>query len=396
MLKRLGWFYLSCLAAFTAGHMVNYGVIIYAQEVIRADLLSGVAFGLCFGPPLLLGWSAGALCDRLAPGRLIHAAQGCFVLAALLLWWADTALPTPAARVVPLVVAAALAGVGWSFVSPARMAALGQVARPEELKPASVLFNLLVMMGFGLGPLAIAVLRRGSGWPAVFLGAAALFGLASAALLAVRTRASGRVHDALGAEVREGLAAIGARPLLRQLILAAMAGYLAMGPMTVLLPKLAATTLGLSELQRGALLGTLALSLIGGGLLALLLQRRVAHGRTILVATMLAGAALAALGAVGAATSAVLLLTAVGLAGGLALSLIVAGIQAQAPDALRGRIVSVYTIISQVVPAASGVAAGALVQGFGVAVALAVCGGTLVAVTALNAWRMTALRQHGG
>ena len=31
MFKRLGWFYLSCLAAFTAGHMINYGVIIYAQ-----------------------------------------------------------------------------------------------------------------------------------------------------------------------------------------------------------------------------------------------------------------------------------------------------------------------------------------------------------------------------
>lgn len=396
MLKRLGWFYLSCLAAFTGGHMVNYGVIIYAQEVIRADLLSGIAFGLCFGPPLLLGWGAGALCDRLAPGRLIHAAQACFVVAALLLWWADTALPAPAARIAPLVLAAALAGVGWSFVSPARMAALGQVARPEELKPASVLFNLLVMMGFGLGPLAIAVLRRGSGWPAVFVGAAALFVLASAALLAVRTRASGRVHDALGNEVREGLAAIAVRPLLRQLMLAAMAGYLAMGPMTVLLPKLAATVLAFGELQRGAFLGTLALSLIGGGLLALVLQRRVAHGRAILVATALAGAALAALGAVQTAPAAVALLTTVGLAGGLALSLIVAGIQAQAPDALRGRIVSVYTIISQVVPAASGVAAGALVQGFGVSAALAVCGGTLVVVTAFNAWRMTALRRHAG
>jgi poly(A) polymerase Pap1 len=39
------------------------------------------------------------------------------------------------------------------------------------------------------------------------------------------------------------------------------------------------------------------------------------------------------------------LLAAVGIAGGLALSLIVAGIQALAPDALRGRIVSLYTII---------------------------------------------------
>ncbi|MBS0442058.1 MAG: MFS transporter [Proteobacteria bacterium] len=396
MLKRLGWFYLSCLAAFTAGHMINYGVIIYAQEVIRADLLSGLAFGLCFGPPLLLGWPAGALCDRLAPGRLIHAAQASFFVAALLLWWADAALPLPAQRVPALLLAALLAGVGWSFVAPARMAALGQVARPEEIKPASVLFNLLVMMGFGLGPLAIALLRRAAGWPGVFLGAAALFVLASAALLAVRTRASGRVHGALVAEVREGLAAVAARPLLRELMLAATTGYLAMGPMTVLLPKLAATRLGLAELQRGAFLGALALALIAGGLLALALTRRAHHGRSILLATGVAGVALASLGLVGTAGAALALLAAVGMAGGLALSLIVAGIQAQAPDALRGRIVSLYTIVSQVVPAASGVAAGALVQAFGVGTALLACGALLATATAANAVWMRALRAHRG
>lgn len=396
MLRRLGWFYLSCLAAFTAGHMVNYGVIIYAQEVIRADLLSGLAFGLCFGPPLLLGWAAGALCDRLAPGRLIHGAQASFLAAALLLWWADATLPAPAQRVPALLLAALLAGVGWSFVAPARMAALGQVARPEEIKPASVLFNLLVMMGFGLGPLAIALLRRAAGWPAVFLGAAALFVLASAALLAVRTRASGRAHDALAAEVREGLAAVAARPLLRELMLAATTGYLAMGPMTVLLPKLAATRLGLGELQRGAFLGALALALIVGGLVALAATKRAHHGRTILAATGVAGLALASLGSVNAAAAALALLAGVGIAGGLALSLIVAGIQAQAPDALRGRIGSLYTIVSQVVPAASGVAAGALVQAFGVGTALLACGALLVTATAANAFWMRALRAHRG
>lgn len=396
MLRRLGPFYLSCLAAFTAGHMVNYGVILYAQDVIRADLLSGIAFGLCFGPPLVLGWAAGVWCDRVAPHRLIHAAQAAFVAAALLLWWADGALATPAARVVPLVIAAALAGIGWSIVAPARMAALGQVARPEELKPASVLFNLLVMTGFGLGPLAIALLRRHAGWPAVFIGAAALFVLASAALLVVHTRPSGRVHGSVFAEAREGLVTIAARPLLRQLMIAAMAGYLAMGPMTVLLPKLAATRLGLGELERGAFLGTLAVALIAGGVVALVLAGRAHHGRTILAATALAGAALAGLGVVGTTAAAVGLLVAVGVAGGTALSLIVAGIQAQAPDAARGRVVSVYTIISQVVPAASGVAAGALVQAFGVGLALLACGGVLVIATAVNAGWMSTLRDHRG
>jgi MFS family permease len=396
ILLRHGWFFLSCLAAFTAGHMVNYSVVIYAQEVIGSDLLSGIGFGLCFGPPLVLGWYAGVLCDRLAPGRVILAAQFVFIVAALLLWFADGNVAVPASRMPLLVVAAALTGVGWSFVAPARMSALGQIASAEELKPASVIFNLLVMFGFGLGPLLIALARRHLGWPGVFLGAVMLLALASLMLLGVHTRPSGRVHQPVRVEIHEGLDAVFGRPLLLQLMVAAMAGYLAMGPMTVLLPKLAATQLGFGELQRGYFLGTLALSLIAGGLVALFSARRVHHGRVIFVATTLAGVSLALLGTARDAAVAVALLCGVGVAGGLALSLIVAGIQANAADAVRGRVVSMYTIISQVVPAASGVAAGALVQAFGVRVALLVCGTTLVMAMLFNALWMTALRRHRG
>ena len=251
ILWRYRRFYLSCLAAFTAGHMINYAVIIYAQDVIHSDLLSGIGFGLCFGPPIVLGWYAGVLCDRLAPGRLIHAAQALFVLAALLLGWADHAITEPAQRVPLLVLAAALAGVGWSFVAPARMATLGQIASTADLKPASVAFNLFVMLGFGLGPLVIALMRSRFGWPGVFIAAAGLFVFASLCLRAVPTRRSERAPASVAAEIHEGLAAVRSRPLLLQLMVAAMCGYLAMGPMTVLLPKLAAARLGLGEVARG-------------------------------------------------------------------------------------------------------------------------------------------------
>lgn len=393
---RYGRFYLSCLAAFTGGHMINYGVIMYAQDAIGSDLLSGIGFGLCFGPPIVLGWYAGVLCDRLAPGRLIHAAQALFVLAALLLWAGHVLLPDASQRVAPLVLAAALAGAGWSFVAPARMATLGQIASSADLKPASVLFNLLVMVGFGLGPVLIAIMRRGFGWPGVFGCAALLFVLSSIALLGVRTRASARPHAPVWTEIREGVNAVIAQPLLLQLMVAAMAGYLAMGPMSVLLPRLASAQLALGELGRGAFLGTLALALIAGGVIALASAHRLHNGRLVFGATVLAGCALAALGSMTEVGPAVALLCVVGIAGGLALSLIVAGIQLQAGDAMRGRILSMYTIISQVVPAASGVAAGALTQAFGVGTALRSCGAVLVAAMLVNAVWMKALRGYRG
>lgn len=54
---------------------------------------------------------------------------------------------------------ATLAGVGSSFASPKRTAALGQIASADEARPASAISNLLVMIGFGLGPLLFKLAR---------------------------------------------------------------------------------------------------------------------------------------------------------------------------------------------------------------------------------------------
>lgn len=389
-MHRQACFLASCLCAFTAGHMINYSVILFAQDMLGSAWLSGLGLGLCFGPPLVLGWFAGVLCDRLAPGRVIQGAQAVFGLAALALGW--TLLRAPHDRAATLLLAAGLAGVAWSFASPARMAALAQIVPTERLKKTSVLFNVFVMLGFGLGPLMIAILRRAGGWPGVVWGILGLVVLASVLLLPVRTQPGSGSRQAMAADVREGLRAVRGQPLLMQLMLVAMAGYLAMGPMQVLLPRLAVEQLGLADLQRGLLLGSLALSLIGGGVLAMVLASRVHHGAAIFAGTLGAGIALAALGSTRVPGAALAMLATVGILGGMSLSLIVAGIQAEAAVAVRGRVLSMYTIISQVVPASSGVLAGALMQRFGVSVALLCCGSGLVALMLFNLTWMRALR----
>lgn len=386
-------FYLSCLFAFTAGHMINYSVIIYAQEVLESDLLSGLGFGLCFGPPIVLGWYAGLLCDRLAPGRLIHYAQAAFVVAALVLLLADLRVAAPQARMVPFLGGAALAGVGWSFASPARMAAVAQVVKPGELRAGALGLNLLVMLGFGLGPLAIGLVRSVTGWPGVFAVAAVLFLLSSALLLGVQTHRSHRPRRHVLHEIREGFAAILHEPLLGQFMLAATVGYLAMGPMQVLLPKLANARFGLGDLGRGLFLGTLAVALLIGGLGALKLASAVRSGLCILLATIVVGVMLASIGFAGGAGVAVALLFGVGLGGGFALSLIVAGIQVNTGEAVRGRVLATYTVISQVIPAAAGVGAGVMSHWFGPRQAMILCGGTIALAALGNALWMRTLRE---
>ncbi len=385
-------FYLSSLLAFTGGHMVNYAVILYLQEKVGSDLLSGIGFGLSFGTAILFGWFAGVLCDRISPTRVIHAAQALFILCLAGLWWTDAGA-TDQTRVAWTLFSAFLGGLAWSFVGPARLATLGQIAPPDKLKPATIIFNLQVLLGFGLAPVVIGLLRSRYGWPAVFATGMGLFVAASLMLLGTRTRGSTQPGKGVMAELGEGFAAVRANPLLLQLILAAIMAYAMTGPMQILLPKLARQVLGLSELQRGGYLGLMALTLILGGVSALLLGKFLHHGAAIFVGTMTASLLFASLSLWTSATVSATALGAMGLLGGMVISFIIAGIQGQAPEALRGRIMSIYSIISQVVPAASGVAAGALVRSTGITDAILYAGVGLASLALLGALFMPQLRR---
>jgi MFS family permease len=396
MIRRHGLFLLSCLLAFTAGHMFNYTVILYLQEALGSDLLSGLGFGLAFGSSIVFGWFAGVLCDRVAPGRVIHAAQALFLVGLACLWWADTGAAT-GQRAAWALVGAFAGGVAWSFVGPARLTTLGQIASSAELRPLTILFNLQVLVGFGLAPLLIGLVRTRAGWPVV-LGVAALgFILSSALLTGLRTHANPMPSArSVPADIAEGFRTVGAAPLLRQLMLAAVIGYAMTGPMQILLPKLARQDLGLSEAQRGAYLGLMAFCLIVGGVLALILARRVHHGRTILGGVLLGSLMFALLAIIETPVLSALALAGVGVLGGMVISLVVSGIQAQAPAAVRGRVMAMYSITSQVLPAMSGVAAGVLVAQVGVRHAIAGSGLALATIAVLAALAMPALRRHSG
>ena len=385
-------FYLSSLLAFTGGHMVNYAVILYLQEKVGSDLLSGIGFGLSFGTSILFGWFAGVLCDRISPTRVIHAAQALFILCLAGLWWTDAGA-SDATRVGWTLFSAFLGGLAWSFVGPARLATLGQIAPPDKLKPATIVFNLQVLLGFGLAPVVIGLVRSRYGWPAVFATGMGFFVAASLMLLDTRTRGSNRPGQGVFTEIGEGFSAVKANPLLLQLILAAIMAYAMTGPMQILLPKLAREVLGLSELQRGGYLGLMALTLILGGVSALLLGKYLHHGAAIFVGTMTASLLFASLSQWSSAAVSATALGAMGLLGGMVISFIIAGIQGQAPEALRGRIMSIYSIISQVVPAASGVAAGALVRATGVTQAILYAGVGLAGLALLAAALMLQLRR---
>ena len=89
MMRRHGLFFLSCLLGFTAGHMFNYTVILYLQEAVGSDLLSGLGFGLAFGSSIVFGWFAGVVWERVPAQRVMHAAEALVLAGVACLWWAQ-------------------------------------------------------------------------------------------------------------------------------------------------------------------------------------------------------------------------------------------------------------------------------------------------------------------
>lgn len=397
MLKTLPVFYVSCFFAFVAGHTMNYSAILYSLEMFDSSAVAGIAYGLCFGPPLILGWVAGAYIDRYGAKNMLLLGQCFFLIASMgilpLSLFIQT-LDTPSFfTLVSFLLLHGIIGCAWAFVAPARMAVLAQYVQHERLHQATILFNLLIMVGFGIAPVLLTWVLATWDWKGVYTMALSMF-LISTTLLAKAPQ-----HVRIGAKVksmkeewRACFAMIKAEPILIQLLIAAMIGYLAMGPLQVLLPQIAQQYLGLDALGQGRYLGLIAISLVVGGLIAMKLRDRIPVGQGVLWTLALTGIGILLTSNIHTFwPNAICLLLGMTF-GGMGVSFIVAGLQHFAPHEVRGRIMSMYTMISQVIPAAAGTLAGVFAQMSSPQLSLSVIALLLIAAALLLAKQGQALR----
>jgi len=373
---RLGVFLLSCLSAFIAGHIVNYSIIFLSLELFNSHALAGIGYGLCFGPPIILGWFAGVYCDRYSPRVVILVAQNSFFVSLLLLYFALDA--STVYQFALVLIAALFSGIAWSFVAPARFAALPFYTNSKQLAGASILLNIMVMAGFGIAPMLLKQTQSTFGWSEVFYLAMGLFVFSSTLLIPLKFKFESRPSYKALNEIKQSVGFVKESRVLKQLLILAVVAYLLMGPMQVLLPTITRENLGLSELEQGYYLSLIALSLFVGGVIAMLVKNRGHIGIILMVCIAIAGTGLGYISIEYSLTYSVAALFMAGAGAGIAVSFIVAGLQAFSPDEHRGRIMSFYTIISQFVPAAAGLGAGLLAQIFTPQIALMIMAGVII------------------
>ena len=319
-----------------------------AGDITNSGWAVGVVYFAAIGPWALAPF-AGALADRYDRAKVVMISRvgaGALALALAVLAFTGTI------EFWNLIVITVFSGLVRSAEMPAQAALLPNTVARTALLSA---ITLASMMQFGsrvIGPVAGPVLEHfGPGW--VFVGAAALLGLSVLQMSRVKVRSTGGlassgksvIRDA-ATHLKEALRYLGEARSVRLLIgLTALHCMLAMS-FDALLVVFSKEVMGggatefsylVMGVGGGALVATIALSMVPDGPI---------RGRLMFITGLLSGLTLPILGL---ATSLPMAIAGAALAGAsqamfMALSSVM--IQAVLPDAIRGRVMSLYMMFA--------------------------------------------------
>ena len=383
---------------FAAGQLVSMTgtwVQLVAQSWLiyrltgRATLLGVVGFAGNF-PIFLLAPIGGALADRFERRRIIVVTQAismvlAFVLAALTLGGI--------VREWHIVALAAGLGIIHAFDIPARQAFLVELVGREDLMNAiglnSSLFNGARMAGPAVAGLLVAAV--GEGW--CFLINAISFAAVLVALIAIRVPPfQAPAKSSTLSRIREGFAfAARERPVRALLVMLALLSLTGM-PYMVLMPVFADRVLSGGPAAYGILMSAAGMGALAGAI-ALASRRDVTGlGGWVARAAIGFGALLALFSFSRWMWLSVLLLLPIGFAMMLQISSSNTLIQTMVPDALRGRVMSVYSMMFMGMAPLGALLAGWSADHIGAPRTVLIGGTVCVVSAAVFRWSLPRLR----
>lgn len=285
---------------------------------------------------------------------------------------------------------ALLAGVGTGLFNPASLAAIPSLVKPERLPAATALFGAITDLGFILGPALAALLLLLGGPEVILFTNAATFAISAVVLSRLSFGAAPAPDDDSDArpgllrEARDGLAALAGMAAVRTVVLASGAMLLAAGLFNVAELPFAKDELDAGNAGFGALTAVYGLGFVLGSLSgsrggeSAVLKKRFLGGLALVGAGFL-GCAIAPVFAAAVAAFAV-----AGIGNGLLLVYERLLIQTTVDDTLMARVFGVRDGLSAWAFAAAFLAAGGLIEAFGVRTVLAIAGAGALLVWAVS------------
>jgi len=379
-------FYFSQVAAQIGSWMQNVTQAWLVLQLTDSPFKLGLLATLQFSPVLLFSIVSGAVADRLPKRPLLVATQTTLACQGLLL-----ALLVATGHVEYWHVALLGLALGFANVvdQPARQSFVMELVGRADVSSAVALnsagFNLARIVGPAVAGIVIA--RFGVA-PTFFVNSLGFIGVI-VTLLRMRARGlpPGTVRSSILEEIAEGVRYAAGTPRLRLAIGLVFVVSLCVFNFSVYVPLLAKNVLGLGAEGFGFLMASLGVGAVGGALTVGARAARFPSVRSMLVAATLALGMLSGLGFTRRIELAVPLLILTGYWGIMLMASCNTSIQLQAPDALRGRVMSIYTWVSGGVFPIGAFIVGSISEGWGVSTAF-LFNGTLglAAVGALALW----------
>lgn len=380
-------FYAAFFANACLRRILTYVAVVYGFEVLGGGTWSGFIYlGLVL--PYLLSVSAGSVIDAAPQRRVLRATAVLSVVLFGLLAAAEHGrwLGDGSAHGWLIAGLVAAYGVLSAFSYPAYLVVIPGVFGPAAAGRATAIVNVLAMLCYACGPLLAGFLRSHLSWSGLFASLALLglgaWGLAEAIPLGHQPPAASP-QESEWARLRQLLAFCRRdRALVTVLVTAGLFTGLVVGPLEVLVPLFARTPLDYEPFTAGLFMATGGAGLVAGAVAAIPL---IGRGRLAawLTGASVAGALCMIALSLASGPAAFALLFAGGMMGGAFNTLNIAGVQALAPDALRGRVLGLYSLILGATPALGGVFAGWLATATSPAVAVRVVFGSVLAVFTL-------------
>src|SRR5688572_11965215 len=379
-------YFIGTLVAQTGTWMQTVTQSWLVLQLTNSPFLLGLTSTLQFGPILLFSLFTGVLADRITRRTLLFVTQSTQCVLALtlgLLAWSGHA------RYWHVLVVAVMWGIMSAIDQPARQSLVMELVGRANVTSAvglnSAAFNGARIIGPSIAGILIA--RVGLS-PGFFLNAIAfVFAIVMLALIPGRRPVPRLAGRTFVEDIVEGLRYSLQTPVVRLIMGLQIILSFCVFNFSVYVPLLARDRLGMGAEGFGLLMACLGVGALAAGLSLGALSASALRPRMIAMAL-----AVALVGLVGLAFTrwfvlAAGLLAVTGFAGTIVMAGCNTSLQLRAPDALRGRVMSLYTLLSSGVFPIGAFWVGFVAEHWGVQRAFLVNGAAgLVALAALLSW----------
>jgi MFS family permease len=356
-----------------------------------SSAMLGVAAFASQAPVLLFATIGGAVADRVDRHRIIVITQTVSMILPLTL--AALTL-TGAVRVWHVLTLAACLGIVNAFDIPARQAFIVDMVGREDLMNAIALNSSMVNGARVVGPAVAGLLVAavGEGWCFLLNGISYLAVIAGLLLMNVPTRPKTRPERSVLRDTIEGFRFVTETAPVRALLLLLGLVSLAGMPYAVLMPIFADQVLHGGPRGLGLLMGATGVGALAGALSLAMRSGVSGLGRWVATSAGSFGVWLVLFSLSRAFWLSALLLIPVGFSMMVEMASSNTLIQSMVPNALRGRVMAVYSIMFMGMAPFGALIAGSVAERIGAPTTVAIGGSICVVAAAVFTARLPALR----